>query len=169
MEPLKFNRLIQKIKYDPKSIEAIYDEYRLKLKVHIQRRFGNLISAEDFTEDIFLKLLEMETPKYVEYPTSWLYRIADNYIIDKLRGRRQDEELFETTTSDKFDIEQAVIDNEVKEAMSNLDELTQQILYLHYWEGYSFKELEAGLALSYGSIRTRASRAYKILQKYLSH
>ena len=166
MEAQKFNRLIRKIKYDPKAIESIYDEFNLQLKVHIQRRFGKLISPEDFTQDIFLKLLEMETPKYIEYPTAWLFRIADNYIIDKLRGAHQDEEFIETT-SDKFDIEQVVIDIEVKEAMSNLDTLTQKILYLHYWEGYSFKELETELAVSYASIRTRASRAYKTLKKFL--
>ena len=167
MDAQKFNRLIKKIKYDPKAIESIYAEFHLTLKVHIQRRFGNLISPEDFTQDIFLKLLEMDTPKYIEYPTAWLNRLADNHIIDKLRGAHQDEKLLESTKSDKFDIEQAVIDNEVKEAMLNLDELTQKILYLHYWEGYSFKELEKELAVSYGSIRTRASRAYKTLKKYL--
>lgn len=167
MEAQKFNRLIRKIKYDPKAIESIYDEFNLQLKVHIQRRFGNLISSEDYTQEIFLKLLEMETPSKIEYPTAWLYRLADNYIIDQLRKAHQNEVLFETTISDKFDIEQIVIDNDVKEAMSNLDELTQKILYLHYWEGYSFKELETELAISYGSIRTRASRAYQILKKYL--
>ena len=167
MDAQKFNRLIRKIKYDPKSIEAIYDTFHLKLKVHIYRRFGKLVNPEDVAEDIFLKLLEMDTPKYVEYPTAWLYRIADNYVTDKLRRMHPDEELLETTASDKFDLEQAVIDQEVKEAMLNLDELTQKILYLHYWEGYSFKELEKELALSYGSIRTRASRAYKLLKNYL--
>ena len=167
MDAQKFNRLIKKIKYDKKAIESIYDEFNLKLKVHIQRRFGYLISSEDFTEDIFLKLLEMETPKHIEYPAAWLYRLADNYIIDKLRGAHQDEELLEATRSDKFDIEQVVIDNAVKEAMLNLDESTQKILYLHFWEGYSLKELAAELALSYGSVRTRVSRAYKTLKKYL--
>ena len=167
MDAQKFNRLIKKIKYSPQAIESIYVEFNLRLKLHIQRRFGSLINPEDFTEETFLKLLEMETPNYIKHPTAWLFRIADNYIIDQLRGRRQDEELFEATTSDRFDIEQVVINNDVKEAMKNLDELTQKILYLHYWEGYSFKELAAELKLSYGGIRTRASRAYKILKKYL--
>ena len=166
MEAQKFNRLIKKIKYDPKSIDSIYSEFHLKLKVHIQRRFGSQISPEDFTEDIFLKLLEMETPKYVQYPTAWLFKIADNFIIDKLRAKHQEEEFLDSI-SDKFDIEQTVINHEVKEAMSNLDELTQKILYLHYWEGYSLKELATELNISYGSIRARASRAYKKLKKYL--
>lgn len=166
MEAQKFNRLIKKIKYNKKAIEAIYSEYHLMLKIHIQRRFGKLVNPKDFTEDIFLKLLEMETPKFVEYPTAWLYKLADNYIIDKLRGAHPEEELIETT-ADKFDIEQVVIQHEVKEAMSNLDELSQKILYLHYWEGYSLKELAIEFDVSYGSLRTRVSRAYKKLQTYL--
>lgn len=166
MDAQKFNRLIQKIKYDPQAIDSIYDEFHLKLKAHIQRRFGNLISSDDFMEDIFLKLLEMETPKHIEYPAAWLFRLADNYIIDKLRIAHRDEELVETI-ADKFDLEQIVLDNEVKEAVSMLDELTQKIIYMHFWEGYSLKELEVELKLSYGNIRTRVSRGYKILKKYL--
>lgn len=166
MEAQEFNGLIKKIKYDPKSIDSIYSEFHLQLKVHIQRRFGNQISPEDFTQDIFLKLLEMEPPQYVKYPTAWLFRIADNYIIDKLRTKHREEEFFESI-ADRFDIEQVVIDHEVQEAMLNLDELSQKVLYLHYWEGYSLKELAIELNLSYSSIRTRVSRAYKKLQKYL--
>ena len=166
MDAQKFNRLIKKIKYDPKAIESIYDEFNLKLKIHIRKRFGKLTSSEDFMQDIFLKLLEMETPKYIKYPTAWLFKLADNYIIDRLRGAHQDEQFIESI-SGKFDIEQTVVDDEVKEAMSNLDELTQKVLYLHFWEGYSLKELAAELAMSYGSLRTRVSRAYKTLKKYL--
>ena len=167
MDAQKFNWLIKKIENDKKAVESIYAEFNLKLKAHIQRRFGRLIDPEDVTEDIFLKILRMESRTYIEYPAAWLYRLADNYIIDQLRGVHQEEELFESTISDKFDIDKTVVDIDVKEAMSNLDELSQEILYLHYWEGYSFKELETELALSYSSIRTRASRAYKILKKYL--
>ena len=167
MEAQKFNRLIKTIKYNPKAIDAIYAEYHLILKVHIQRRFGSLVNPEDCMHDVFFKLLNMETPKYVKHPTAWLYKFADNYVIDKLRGMHQEEELYETTVSERFDIERAVIDIELKDAMSHLDELSQKILYLHYWEGYALKELVTVLNVSYSSIRTRVSRAYKKLQKYL--
>lgn len=166
MDAQKFNCLIKKIKYDKKAIDSIYDEYCSELKIHIQRRFGNLVNPEDMLEDIFLKILEMETPNHVKYPTAWLFRVADNYITDKLRGTHQDEEYIETI-SKEFDVDKIVLDIEVKEALSKLDKLTQQILYMHFWEGYRFKELARELNLSYVSIRSRASRAYKTLKKFL--
>lgn len=166
MDELKFNRLIRKIKYDTKAIDSIYAEFSLKLKIHIQRRFGNLINPEDAAEDVFLKLLEIETPKYIKYPTAWLFRLADNLITDKLRGAIQDEILVEKI-SNEFGLDTIVLDIEVKRALSKLDKLTQQIIYLHYWEGYSLKELAKELNMSYGSIRSRVSRAYDELKKYM--
>ncbi|MDE6412087.1 MAG: sigma-70 family RNA polymerase sigma factor [Clostridia bacterium] len=166
MDAQKFNRLLKKIKYNKKAVDSIYDEYSPKLKLHFQRRFGNLINPEDTVEDVFLKLLEMETPNHVEFPTAWLFRLADNYIIDELRTKHQDEQYFENI-SEEFDLEHIYVDIEVKVALSKLDNLTQQLLYLHFWEGYSYKELATEFKLSYSCVRTRVSRSYKILKTIL--
>ncbi len=166
MDAQKFNYLIGKIKYNKYAVKSIYEDYYLKLKAHIQRRFGKLINPEDIAHDIFLKLLEMKTPDYVEYPTTWLYKLADNYTIDILRGKHEEIELNEIVAA-KFDIENTIINIDVKKALLNLDDLTQEILYLHYWEGYSLKELANEFNISYISIRTKVSRAYKTLKKYL--
>lgn len=85
MDAQKFNRLLRKSKSDKEAVDLIYDEYCPKLKLHLQRRFGNLINPEDTVEDVFLKLLEMKIPDHVKFPTAWLFRLADNYIIDQLR------------------------------------------------------------------------------------
>ena len=66
---------------------------------------------------------------------------------------------------EEFDIDKTILDLEVKRALSKLDKLSQQIIYLHYWEGYSLKELATEFNLSYGSIRTKVSRAYDELKK----
>lgn len=166
MDAQKFNRLIRKIKYDKKAVDLIYDEFSSKLKVHIQRRFGNLVSSEDVVEDIFMKLLEMETPKDVRCPRAWLFRLADNFVTDILRSTHRDEDYIEAVP-EEFDIEKVILDIEVKEALSQLDTLTQRIVYMHFWEGYSLKELAIELKLNYPNIRSRVSRSYKILKNFL--
>ena len=165
MNAQKFNYLLERIKYDKNAAETIYDEFSPKLKVHIQGHFGELMSAEDAVEDVFLKLLEIETPKNVEYPTSWLFKFADNCVIDKLRKKVPTEELVEM--NGEFDIDKTILDIEVKQALLNLDNLSQQIIYLNYWEGYSLKELASEFNISYCNIRAKVSRAYNKLKKYM--
>ena len=165
MNAQKFNHLLKKIKYDKNAAEPIYDECSLELQAHIQRRFGELINSEDVVQEIFLKLIEIETPQNIKYPTAWLFKLADNYVIDRLREKIPTEELDELI--EEFDIDKTILDLEVKRALSKLDKLSQQIIYLHYWEGYSLKELATEFNLSYGSIRTKVSRAYDELKKYM--
>lgn len=51
--------------------------------------------------------------------------------------------------------------------MSHLDEISQKIIYLNYWERYSLKDVAVILNMSYGNVRQIACRAYKKLKLYL--
>ncbi len=166
MDAQKFNRLLKKIKYDKSALEVIYNEFSSKLKAYILRRFGKLINPDDVLQEIFLKLLEIDIPNFVEYPTTWLYKIASNCIVDILRRTHPEEELIEEKFAE-FEIENTIVNDDVKNALLQLDKESQQILYMHYWEGYRFKEIAISLNLSYSNVRVKASRAYKKLKKYL--
>ena len=165
MNAQKFNRLLKKMKYNKGAANAIYEEFYKSLKAHFKRKFQS-IDADDAVHDVFLKLMEMDTPSYVEYPAGWLYRIADNYIIDKLRMQKEEFELPENLYGD-LEIEKQIMGIEVREAFKELDKFMQEVLYLQHWEGYTLKELAGEFHVSYGSLRTRVSRAYQILKKFL--
>lgn len=166
MDAQKFNRLLRKIKYDKSALEEIYAEFSSRIKAYILRRFGKLISPDDVMQEIFLKLLEIKTPKFVEYPTTWLYKFSSNCIVDILRRTHPEEQLAEEKFI-KFEVENTIVNNDLKNALLYLDKESQQILYMHYWEGYQLKEIAIALNLSYSNIRVKASRAYKKLKKYL--
>lgn len=167
MDAKKFNRLLGKIKCDKRAIEKIYSEYYLKMKNHVLRRFGKLVDIDDLMHDIFLKLLTVEIPGPVEYPTTWLYRFADNYTIDMLRTRHIEEVALNETVLGAFDLGKTILKEDVKSAMRQLDEVSQKILYLHYWEGYPLHEIAAELNVSYPNVRAKACRAYQTLKIYL--
>ena len=166
MNAQKFNKLLRKIKYDKQALSEIYDEYYLKIKVHIQRRFGQLVNAEDMAHDVFLKLMSFDREEYIDYPTSWIYTVADNMIKDVLRVTQKDEELTETVAS-PFNVDKVILSMDIKNALAHLDEVSKKIIYLHFWEGYSLKEIAHELQISYANVRAKASRAYKTLKKYL--
>lgn len=165
MDALRFNSLIRNCKVDKRAIEIIYEEYYAKIKLHIARRFGRLIDVDDIMHDIFLKLIQRTPEGYVRAPTTWLYTIADNYVKDVLKSLHITYELPEIV--DSFNLEDTIINDDIKVALKQLDESSQQIIYLHYWEGYSLKEIAGLLGLKHDNVRTKVSRAYKKLKTIL--
>ncbi len=90
MKELKFNHLLQNLKTDKQAVKEIYEEYYPKIIIHLSRRFGKLISPVDIAHDTFLALMSAENFSYVEYPTTWLYTMADNKAIDALKRKNQE-------------------------------------------------------------------------------
>ncbi len=166
MDPRKFNRLLLKIKYDKHAIEEIYTEYFPKIVMHITRRFGKLISPDDIAQEIFITLMTLEDFKPVDYPTSWIYRLADNKAIDKIRQQHTGIELTETYAA-PFSLDNLILKEDVKKVLAKLDQDSQMIIYLHIWEGYEHKEIAQLLNLSYSNVRTKISRAYATIRKFL--
>lgn len=168
MEAQKFNRLIRKIQHDRKALEIIYNEYLLPLKGRIKFRYNNIVDCEDVAHEVFLKLTTTAVKKYIAYPASWLYRIADNCAIDFLRKNPATAQYIENLNGQfEFDIERSLAKDEIKRAMVYLDKTTQQILYMQYWEKYELKEIAMELKISYSNVRAMAARGRKKLKKIL--
>ena len=169
MDALKFNRLLRKIKYDDRAVQKIYDAFYTKIKERVQFHFGDLTCPEDMAQEVFMKLYTMETPDYyVEAPGIWIQTFTDNYVIDRLRVSHPELELLESQPSD-FDIERTILKADLMNAFSHLDEVSQKIVYMHYWEGFKLKEVAIILKMSYVNVRQIASRARKQLEPYLKN
>ncbi|MBD5636454.1 MAG: sigma-70 family RNA polymerase sigma factor [Clostridia bacterium] len=168
MNALKFNDLLKRIKYDPNAVDEIYHEFYLSVKERVQFHFGNLVNPEDMAQEIFLKLTTMKTPKYVGAPATWMRKVTDNFVIDKLRASHVDLELLDSQPSD-FDMDRSIIEADVQNAMSHLDEVSRTILYMHHWQKYKLYEVADELNMSYVNVRQIASRAYKVLEPYLKN
>lgn len=166
MNPRKFNQLLQNIKYDKRVIEEIYHEYFPQIVIHLKRRFGNRISAEDIAQDVFVNLMTTDRFPKVEHPTSWINKLADHKAIDKLRTQHIDIELTENI-SDTFYIDNVILKEDIKKALKKLDKESQIIIYLHHWEGYDYKEISQMLHISCNNVRVKVSRAYSVLKKLL--
>ncbi len=165
MDIRKFNRLLSKAKYDKQAIEQIYMEFYPKIVLHLKRRFGDLAYIEDAAENVFLYLLSID-PWYIDYPTSWLFTIAENDVFDYLKAQNRELPLLESTTV-PCDFDHEILSSDMQAAFTHLDKDVQMILYLHHWEGYSHEEIAKELHISPNNVRVKVSRAYKILKKYL--
>ena len=72
---------------DQKAFEALVSAYRRELLVHCYRMLGSFHDAEDLVQETLLRAWEKRTT--LTSPASyraWLYRIATNLCLDRLRS-----------------------------------------------------------------------------------
>ena len=128
---------------------------------------GNYHEAEDITQEIFLKLHSSPQDfQSEEHMKAWLIRAAVNHCKNYRKSARISktshiDEALENTLSCEFSEK----DNEVKERIEKLPEKYSLVIYLHYFEGYSIKEIASVLGKNentVGSLLRRGRAKLKI-------
>jgi len=138
------------IVHDNRWLGILLQRYTLLLLGVCMKYLKNEDDAKDSVQQIFLKVIE-ELQKYkVEYFKSWLYMVAKNHCLMKLRGRqsKMPVELTEKMTAaqeETTDWQEMVQNDWTLETMeTSLKELNpeqQQCVTLFYLEKKSYREI----------------------------
>ncbi len=165
MTTQKFNHLLQKSKTDKRAWEEIHKEYFMRLTYYLKRRFGNLISAEDVAQDVFVSLITMENFGYIEEPDIWLRKVANFKAIDSIKYRHEEVPIPEDyPVPVRFD--ELDLTEDVKKSLSYLDKQSRDMIYLHFWEGYTETEIADFMHMKPTTVRVRIYRAYLKIKKF---
>lgn len=117
--------------------------------------------AEDVTQEVFLKLLESDKVfRGEDHLKAWLIRVTINQCRDDLRksnGIVLCEAPVDSNTAQKED--------SVLEAVKSLPENYRNTIYLHYYEGYSAKEIGKILDAKPNTVLSWLSRGRTILKE----
>ncbi|MBE2247318.1 MAG: RNA polymerase sigma factor [Candidatus Competibacteraceae bacterium] len=153
---------------DAACFGIIYDRYADKMMRYFYRMLGqNVTRAEDFTQDIFTKLIEkpnlFDTGKKF---STWLYAVALNmckneYRRLEVRRNTLNEEPHPNKTrdmdSDNFvdRIDKKTFLKMLDVELGLLDEKHRTTFLLRYQEEMSIKEISEVLGISEGTIKSR--------------
>ena len=127
---------------------------------------GNRSDAEDVFSDVFFTLWQLQKSFASEtHLKAWLLRIAVNKAknVRKLAVNRRNAEL-----SENIPAPETIFVSEVAEAMERLKPDERIVLYLHYYEGYTYGEIADTLLLRETSVRGKALRARERMKEFLS-
>ena len=165
-EDQEFNESLRKIKYDRDEREKFWFKYYNKLKLHVLLKYGTFSDWEDIVHDVVSKLISNDWTDYpyIENPTAWLYKVADNHAKDIFKKTNRICEFDEQTYSN-FSIEAVELRNDIRNAIKQLKRDKQYIIYAHYWLGKELYTIAEEMNKSYGSVRAEAKRAKDILEK----
>lgn len=165
------------MQYDEAALSELYDRYEAKIYNYIFRRTGDEALAEDFTSQVFLKMLESIRDQKAWHSSfsGWLYRIAHNLVIDHYRrkGKQDAVELEEASplTSGEEPLEVKVahtLDAErLRSAIRRLTEEQAEVVSLRFLEGYSISEVAVMMNRTEGAIKALQYRAVATLRSML--
>lgn len=158
-------------KSDKKAISLLYDYYSDALYGVILKIITDEDIAQDVLQESFVKIWR-NSKKYDSSKArlfTWLYRIAYNTAIDKVRSLKNKsgkEVQIETSSVYKItsnELNQDVLD--IKKHLNNLEEKYQIVINALFFEGMTQQEASEELNIPLGTIKSRLKIGLRELKK----
>ena len=167
------------------EFEEIYQEFQPKIRRYLSRMIADQ-AAEDITQEVFAKVSRsLDSFKGRSSFSTWIYRIATNAALDKLRSpsfKRSSEHtpLEDCTGAEDRNpwtrqteptVDQTLIRKEmsdcVREFVDRLPPSFRTVLILSELEGFKNREIADILEISLDNVKVRLHRARAHLKKEL--
>lgn len=123
---------------------------------------GNPHDIQDILQEVLLRYME-KSPAFAsaDHEKAWLLRVTSNCCKDCLRFRKRQsyiepEQMPETLAAPE--------DTQVIQELYALPAKWKSVLLLHYFEGYSVREIAGILRLSENAVKKRLQRAREALK-----
>lgn len=128
---------------------------------------GDHADAEDIMQDVFVKLYRCEKAfESEEHIKAWLLKVTINQCKSSLKLRKKI--AYEPIeAAEHIPSPEKIEENTLLPVVMELSPKLRSVLYLHYYEDYSVKELSHILGISESAVTTRLMRARRQLKKLL--
>src|SRR5581483_3568455 len=150
---------------DRAAFEELYHRYIRSVMGLALRRLRDRGRAEDAVQEIFAAVWRSAASYKPERGPAapWLYAVARNAIIDRMRSRNEPPaEVPDTPSGEPGPLERAetsYVSWRVHRALEELPEKEREVVELAYWSGMSQSEVAEYLAIPLGTVKTRTRSA----------
>jgi RNA polymerase sigma-70 factor (ECF subfamily) len=187
--PLDDTQLIERIKAgDFEAFETIVSRYQERVFGLALSMLRDEVEAQDVVQETFLNVFrKIDTFRGDSAFSSWLYRIAANNAMMKLRGKRREMQVSVDEGLPRFDgeghhvvpvedwtrrvdhrMENLELGSKIREAVDKLPEKYRIVFLLSDVEELSMKEVGEVLGLTVPNVKTRLHRARLFLRAELA-
>ncbi len=155
-----------------------YDKYQEAIYRHCFFRVYSQTRAEELVQETYMRAWQyLAQGKVVDNLRAFLYRVANNLIIDESRKRKEESlELvmekspgYEPSYEGHKNIEKQVLYRQVIEGMDYLPEDYKEILTLRYINDLDPKEIAEILETNANNVSVKINRAVKALKVHFNN
>lgn len=150
---------------NPYSFEELYNRYGKRLLVYFFRMLGEEEKAQDFLQDIFLKIIERpDSFDPDKIFSKWIFSIAANMCKNEYRyrevrknahnGRMKNTGLTRETKIDD-ELDHAQFKMKLIREIQELDADQRNTFLLRFQENFSIREISQILSCSEGTVKSR--------------
>lgn len=156
---------------DPTAFREWYDRHSRSLYAYALRLLGDPQAAEDvLSEAMFTVWIEAARFRGDCQPKTWLYRIARNKAIERLRRRPPDELPLTDGTYGAWERDQERVDLRVtlEQALRALPRDQREVVELAFFHDLPYGEIARILGCPVNTVKTRMFWAKRKLRRALS-
>ena len=158
---------------DPGAMEELIRHWERKLFYYVRRLLDSEEDTWDALQEIWLKVIRsIATLREPHSLPMWLYRIARNTAMSRLRKRYADQALYDDSevladveqSSEQFSFEDA---DQVHYALGRVSLAHREVLTLYFLQDLAIIEIAEVLGLSLGTIKSRLHFGKRALRAVL--
>jgi RNA polymerase sigma-70 factor (ECF subfamily) len=167
------------------AFDSIVQEHKNRIYTYICRLTQNDPEAEDLTQEVFVRAYQSFSAFRREAAVdTWLYRIATNLVIDRVRRSRRAPQRVEPGDGEEGDDLGALpsaaretdpaasaqlgeLQRQVRQAITTLPPKLRAAVVLHDIEGLCYEDVAAALGCPVGTVKSRLFNARAALRRKL--
>lgn len=170
----EFNHHLKHVNKSTRSFNLLYEYCLTIMKKFLINKYGYkeyLTRLNNVPHDAFTKMMIENTPKkYIEAPSAYICRSADNYA-KSMYGSRENNTVElneECACSEDIEEELEFTSAEAETAWKSLDAVSRKILKMNVLDGLKLTEVSDVMGLRSDYVRTKKCRAVKVFKKALN-
>ncbi|MDF4004413.1 RNA polymerase sigma factor [Luteibacter sahnii] len=149
------------------QVVALFREHNAALVAFLRARLNSLADAQEVAQEVYLKLLTLDERTAIDSPRAFLFRMASNLAVDRLRMRNvrsaappdpdhDDWHLAPVPEQHASAMEQW---RDLRDALDELPPKTRRAFVMHVLDGRDFDAVARDMNLSERMVRYHVSRA----------
>lgn len=124
-------------------------------------------ASQDLVQDVFAKALAGAQANRLENPAGYLWRIAQNLVVDTMRKRRRQpaQVEFDETQHSQTDFDQSALleagelQRRYERALATLSPRTREIFLMHRVDEYTYQEIAQKVGVTCAGVEYHMSKA----------
>lgn len=186
METIVKTRISEVLKGDQNAYGEVVELYKDKVFQLCYRMLGNRHDAEDIAQEAFIRAyININSFNLNKKFSSWIYRIATNLCIDRMRKKKPDyfldaevpgtegltmySQVASKSPLPETELESMELQETVQAEIIKLPEKYRSVIVLKYMEELSLNEISEILDLPLGTVKTRIHRGREALRQQLKN